>query len=375
MIALAISLLAGFLSVYIGTPYAKKYLLASGIYGIDQQKQEKPKLPTSGGIPVLFGFIFSVTLFMGLTAITGLELNLTMLLAALSSTTIIAVIGLIDDIHIDLEGVIRDETGDEKFELEMNKKIAEIEIPHQVIHEKISVVMDDKEDEDEHRRGLSQVPKMIFVMPALLPLVAVGAGSWSMKIPLIEYTIQWGLAYPLLLMPIGFLFTTNIVNMLAGTNGLSTIMASITSTAIGLYALTNGQIEAAAIALSLSAATIAILKYNYYPASILPGDSFTYLAGAAIFSAIVIGNMEKLGVSLFLLYIIEFVLKARSRFNAHSWGLLQKDGTLQNQHNKTYSLTHPLMNKGLTEKQITKTLAGTQAIWCAIMLAFHTLVI
>jgi len=376
MIPLILSLLAGFTSVYIATPYAKKYLLASGIYGIDQQKKDKPKLPTSGGIPVLFGFIFSITLYMALTAITQTEINLTLLLAALSSATIIALIGLIDDIHIDLEEIIRDETDDQKFELELKQKVAEIGTPHRVIHEKISVITGTGEtSEDIHRTGLGQTTKMLFVLPALLPLIAVGAGSWTMNIPIINYTINWGLIYPLILMPGGFLFVSNVVNMLAGTNGLSTSLTLITSTSIGTFALINGRTEAAVIALSLAATTLAFLKYNKYPASVLPGDSYTYLAGAALFSAIVIGNIELFAASIFLIYLTEFILKARSRFNAHSWGTLQQDGTIKPQHDKTYSLTHPLMKKRLTEKQITQALAGLQTIWCILMLLFHTTVI
>jgi UDP-N-acetylmuramyl pentapeptide phosphotransferase/UDP-N-acetylglucosamine-1-phosphate transferase len=313
---------------------------------------------------------------MALTSLTETKLDLTVLLAALSSSTIIAIIGLIDDINIDLENIIREETNRPEFELELNQKIAEIDTPHKVIHEKISVVLsDDKKSEQLHREGLSQIPKMMFVLPALLPLIAVGAGSWTMTIPIINYTINWGLIYPLILMPGGFLFVTNSVNMLAGTNGLSTGMAAVTSASIGIFALINGQIESAAIALSITAPTTAFLKYNKHPASILPGDSFTYLAGAAIFSAVVIGNIEKFGATLFTLYVVEFFLKARSKFQAQSWGILQKDGTLKPQHDKIYSLTHPLMNKKLTEKQITQTLVATQTIWCTLMLIFHTYVI
>ncbi|QGA81032.1 hypothetical protein [Candidatus Nanohalobium constans] len=376
MIALLLSLIAGFTSVYIATPYAKKYLLASGIYGIDQQKETRPKLPTSGGLPVLFGFIFSVTLYMALTTVTGTDSDITMLLAALTSVNIIALIGLIDDIHIDIEGIIREETADTEFTLDLGQKVAEIDFPHQVIHEKISVVTGQSEtSEDMHREGLSQVPKMLFVLPALLPLIAVGAGSWTMSVPLTSYTVNWGLIYPLVLMPGGFFFVTNAVNILAGTNGLSTTLTLVTSAAVGVFALMNNRFEAAVIALSLSATTLAFLRYNYYPASMLPGDSFTYLAGAALFASVVIGNIEQFGASLFLLYVIEFFLKARSRFKAHSWGILQEDGTLKSQHDKIYSLTHPLMNRGFTERRITLTLAGIQLVWCVLMLGFHTLVI
>lgn len=84
-----------------------------------------------------------------------------------------------------------------------------------------------------------------------------------------------------------------------------------------------------------------------------------------MFAAIVIGNIEKFAVFIFIPWFAEFFLKLRSGFQAHSWGLLQKDGSLEPRHEKTYSLTHPLMRRGLTEKQITLALAGIETLICA----------
>jgi len=133
-------------------------------------------------------------------------------------------------------------------------------------------------------------------------------------------------------LPLGLLFVSNVVNMLAGTNGLSAGMSFI-ATGLGTFAILNGKIEAALIAFGLAGALLGFLKYNWYPASILPGDSMTYLCGAGLFSAMVIGNMEKFGVFIFLPWFLEFFLKLRSGFRAHSWGTLEK-GKLKPQHRK-----------------------------------------
>lgn len=339
-------LLAGalsFLTVLFGTPYARKYLLSSGIYGRDQQKAGKPKVATSGGTIVLFGLLFSVTAFLGASNLLGYGINFELVLASLCSINIIALIGLIDDIHVG-EGI-------------------EAHSPTDRLLEVMDVFGSDVEfgDEEIDRIGLSQFKKMMFVLPAVFPLMAVGAGSWTMHFPFLG-AVSWGIFYPLVLLPVGLLFVSNVVNMLAGTNGLSAGMSLIAAAGLGVFALLNNRLEAALIAVSLSGALLAFLLYNWHPASILPGDSLTYLSGAGLFSIMVIGNIEKFGVFVFLPWIIEFFLKLRSGFDAHSWGILQPDGTLKSQHDEIYSLTHIFMRKGFNEQEITISLMLLQGL-------------
>lgn len=361
MIYLAISLFLGFLTVFLGTPYAKRYLLASGIFAIDQQKKDQPKLPTSGGTVVLFGFLVSVTSYLGLTSFfnTG-ELAVAEVLAALSSVTIITLIGLIDDIHIKIDRIIEEELElkDDDYTLEIHE-VLEKENNTNALIDKIHGG-DKKNADNMVRAGLGQLPKMLFVLPAAFPLIAVGAGSWQMALPFVG-VINWGILYPLILLPLGLLFVSNVVNMLAGTNGLSASVSMVAGAALGIFGYVNGNTGAALIGLSLAVALLGFMKYNFYPASILPGDSLTYLCGAALFSTMVIGDIEKFGVFIFIPWIVEFGLKARSGFNAHSWGKL-KEGQLESQHDKIYSLTHILMDRGFNEKQITLILAGIQIL-------------
>lgn len=342
-----------FLTVLLGTPYGRKYLLSSGIYGRDQQKEGKPKVATSGGTIVLFGLLFSVTAFLGASKILGLGLDVELVLASLCSINIIALIGLIDDIHV----------GDS----------IEAQSPTDRLLEVMDVFGSDIEFEEGEveRIGIGQFKKMMFVIPAVFPLMAVGAGSWVMHFPAVG-AVKWGLIYPLVLLPLGLLFVSNVVNMLAGTNGLSAGMSLVAAAGLGTFAVMNNQIEAALISFSLCGALFAFLLYNWYPASILPGDSLTYLSGATLFSAMVLGNMEKFGVFIFIPWLMEFFLKLRSGFDAHSWGILQKDGSLEPQHEKIYSLTHVFMRRGFNEEEITLTLILFEALVVATgLFLFH----
>lgn len=369
MIELVPSLLLGFVTVLLGAPYAKTYLMASGIFGVDQQKEDKPWVPTSGGVLVLFGFIFSVTSFLGVSSVLGIPLRTAEVLAALSSVTIIALIGLLDDIHVNIELIVKEELniGEDEIEFEFLKQFDE-QLPHQQASKYFQKIVSEKSSDGEMiREGLGQAPKMLFVLPAVFPLMAVGAGSTQMLLPVIGY-IDWGLIYPLILLPIGLLFVSNVVNMLAGTNGLAASLSMVAATALGVRALMATHLEAALIAFSLAACLAAFLRYNLYPASFLPGDSLTYLAGAALFSSMVIGDMEKFGILIFTPWIAEFFLKARSGFKSHSWGLLQEDGTLKPQHEKTYSLTHPLMRRGFGERNITRILTAVEIAICSVAL-------
>lgn len=354
---LGISVLLGFLTTLLGGPYARKYLLSSGLYGIDQQKESRPKVATSGGILVLFGFIVSITAYLGLVEFySTTPIDVSLVLAALSSINIIALIGLLDDIHVNSDQVETSETPTEKLWDRLTRKFSED--------------VDSSGDDLMDRTGLGQMSKMLFVLPAALPLITVGAGSWSMNFPIIG-SIHWGIIYPLVLLPLGLLFVSNVINMLAGTNGLSAGTSFVATLGLGIFAVLNSQIEAALIAFGLAAALLGFLKYNWYPASILPGDSMTYLCGAGLFSAMVIGNMEKFGVFIFAPWFLEFFLKLRSGFKAHSWGILE-NGDLKPQHAKNYSLTHPLMRRGLNEKQITTALIGLEVlVVVTALLLFH----
>ena len=197
--------------------------------------------------------------------------------------------------------------------------------------------------------------------------MVVNAGASAMWLPLIGRT-ELGLFYPLILIPIGVIGAANMVNMLAGINGLETGMGIIYTGTLGLYAYVNGSETATLFALLIFASLMAFYTFNKYPAKILPGDSLTYLLGGSIAVIAILGNIERAAIIASIPFFIEFILKWRSRFKAKSYGYYYK-GKIKSYHeNKIYSLIHLLTRKGkYTERQITTFFIVLEVIFCLLI--------
>jgi UDP-N-acetylglucosamine--dolichyl-phosphate N-acetylglucosaminephosphotransferase len=181
--------------------------------------------------------------------------------------------------------------------------------------------------------------------------------------------------YSLILIPIGVIACSNLVNLLAGFNGLEAGAGAIISFSIFTASIILGNMgmhttEASFLMIALFGACLAFLFFNWYPARIFPGNIATYMIGAAIVAAVVTGNMERIGVICLAPQIIEFLLKARSpHFSAENFGRVGKRGRMY-YNGKIYSLTHLLMRTiHPTEKQLVvillafQALCGAAAVW------------
>jgi len=285
------------------------------IIALDLHKKDKPKIANSGGIPVFISVIFGLMFFIAIqTFIFNTTSQILYLFAGMMTILLISLIGFFDDLNI--SDVIKGKT-----------KI---------------------------RKGLKQWQKPLLTLPAAIPLMVVSAGVSTMSIPFIG-VVNFGIIYPLILIPIGVVGAANAVNLLGGFNGSEAGMGVVYCLGLASYALFSNEIISAVIFLSTTGALLGFLFFNWYPAKILSGDSLTYGLGATIATGVIIGNMEKAGVIILIPFIIEFFLKLRSKFKAHSLGKLRKDGTLEAPYGKNiYSLTHILMNfRKLKERQVT----------------------
>lgn len=330
MIVLIISMMISFLITFFITPHFIRFLYAAGIVGLDLQKKGKPKLPTSGGICVASGVLAGLLSYVGITTfLYGLQTKIIYLLAVISSVLIVMFVGLLDDIGVKHKPVKTKEGKDIRF-------------------------------------GLPQWAKPLLTFPAAIPLMVVMAGDTTMAIPFVG-TVDFGIIYPLVLIPIGMVGASNVVNLLAGFNGSEAGMGIVYMLSLGLYALINQSIGSIIFLVSF-AALLGFIRYNWYPAKVLPGDSLTYLLGSLVAAGVIVGNMERVGVIVLLPFIIEFFLKARARFKASCLGKLRKDGRLDPPYGKNiYSLTHVIMNlKPLTEKQVAVAMILVVAIFSLI---------
>jgi UDP-N-acetylglucosamine--dolichyl-phosphate N-acetylglucosaminephosphotransferase len=297
-----------FVATFVLTAFMQRYLFDSGLIATDINKKGKPKLPTSGGVGVVFGFLIGVMSYVfAATYILPAHLNLIEIFGATTSIILGGLIGFLDDIHI-------------KAKKEVTTGIKDTKV------------------------GLKQFQKLLLTFIIPIPFMVAQIRNFSIWLPFVG-VVNIGILYPLIVLPLAIIFMTNAVNMLAGLNGLEAGLGCVASLGIGIFSLFYGRAEGTLIAFTLFASLIAFLFFNKYPAKILPGDSLTYMEGVALASAVILGNIEKFGFVVFIPWLIEFILKARSKMKASSLGKIRNDGTLAAPYgNKIYSLTHVVMN-------------------------------
>lgn len=297
----------------------------NNIIALDLHKKDRPRIANSGGIPVSLSLMLGLMFFIAVqTFVLGITEQMIYLFASILTILLITIIGFFDDLN--------------RNELVTGKRII--------------------------RMGLKQWEKLLLTIPAAIPLVVVSAGVTTMVLPLIG-PVNFGIIYPLFLIPLGVVATANVINLLGGFNGSEAGMGIVYCLFLGLHAFLNGEMVSATIFLSTTGALIGFLIFNWYPAKILSGDSLTYCLGAVVASGVIVGNMERAGIIILMPFIIEFLLKLRSKFKASCLGKLRKDGKLDSPYgNKIYSWTHIIMKLGkLTERKVTIILILIQVIF------------
>src|SRR3989344_722441 len=295
----------------------------------DQNKKDKPLVPISGGIAVMAGIFIGLSSFIFFNTFIGNGFDnylgdkaLNFLFASIVSILMITFVGFVDDL----------------------------------------IIKSDKSSSV----GLKQWQKPLLTLVAAIPLIIVNAGVTTMQLPFLS-RIDVGLFYPLLFVPLGVMGAANMVNMLAGFNGLESGIGLVYTGMLGLYAFSFGRNTAALIALMAFCALLAFFYFNKYPAKIFPGDSLTYLLGAIIASIAIIGNIEKAALIVSVPFIIEFFLKLRGGFKKQSYGYYYK-GKVRSHYNKIYSLPHIFTVTGrFTEKQVTLFMILIEFIFCSLI--------
>jgi UDP-N-acetylglucosamine--dolichyl-phosphate N-acetylglucosaminephosphotransferase len=287
LIPIIVSFLVSLFLIPLWTRKAKK----AGIFGIDLQKRKKIEVAEAGGVTVLAGLLLGILIYIAIkTFVFSTTSNLVETFALLTSILILAFIGFTDDI--------------------LGWKI-----------------------------GMSKKVRLILVIFSSIPLVVINAGKSAVGIPFLG-TLDLGILYPLLAIPIGIVGATVTFNFLAGYNGLEAGQGILLLGALSIAAYMTGNAWLAVIGLCMVASLIAFLFYNFYPASIFPGDSLTYPIGGMIAIFSILGSFEKIAIFFFIPYIIETGLKLRGKLKKESYGKIMPDGSLENRYKEIYGLEH-----------------------------------
>jgi len=187
--------------------------------------------------------------------------------------------------------------------------------------------------------GLSKRTRIILVLFAAIPLVVINAGKSSISLPFVG-SLELGLIYVLVFIPIGILGATVTFNFLAGYNGLEAGLGAILLFSLSVVALFTGNSWISVVGLCMVFSLLAFLIFNYSPAKVFPGDVITYPIGGMIAIAAILGNFEKIAIFFFIPFILEVGLKLRGKLVKQSFGMPGKDGSLRLRYNEIYSLNH-----------------------------------
>jgi len=224
------------------------------------------------------------------------------------------------------------------------------------------------------KKGLRALYRIVLMAPLSIPLVVIKAGYSTISIPFIG-VVDLGYLYPLVLVPIGILGASNAFNMIAGYNGLEATQGVVLMAFTALIGLIYGINHVFIASIVMLGSLIAFLLHNWYPAKVFPGNSLTYGFGAYYASLVILGNYEKMGLMMFTLYFIEFILFIRGLLNGvykENFGKPDEHNNLKPPYDKTYSLTHfaiklqTMIRGKATERGVVITIALIQVTVCIL---------
>src|SRR3989344_6615845 len=283
---LILSVLLGFFLTLFSMPIWIKRAKKAGLVGKDVHKLDKREVAEAGGISVVFGFTISILFYVALR--TFYFKNTESLISTFGLLTTIMIVGFI--------GFVDDILG---WKIGMNRKM-----------------------------------RIFLLIFGAIPLMVINAGESTML------SIEFGILYPLLLIPLGIVGASATYNFLAGYNGLETSQGIIILSGLAFVLWKSGNSTLALISLLMVASLLAFYLFNKYPAKAFPGDSLTYPIGALIACLAILGNIEKIAVFFFIPYIIETILKTRGKLRKESFLKLNSDGSLDKPYDKFYGLGH-----------------------------------
>lgn len=220
--------------------------------------------------------------------------------------------------------------------------------------------------------GLPKKIRLLLAVAASVPLVVISAGTHTMVLPFVG-AINFGIFYPLVLIPLAIVGATTTYNFLAGFNGLESGQGILIVGFLSFVAYATGSPWLAVVGLCMVGSLVGFYFFNKVPASVFPGDMLTYGVGAMIAGMAILGNFEKIALVVFIPYIIEVILKLRGGLRKQSFGIPTKNGTLKEPYDKIYGLEHlaiRILNKfgTATEKKVTYLIHAFQILF--ILIAF-----
>ncbi len=247
---LLLSFAVSFLTCFLAMPHYIRRAKASGWVGPDIHKRGNPLIPESGGIVWVFSYLLSIFLLVPLYNVET-QLNI---VAGGTTVLLAALIGMADDA---------------------------VNFPWRV--------------------------KSLLPVLASIPLAVMRAGTTNVHIPFVAL-VDLGVFYYLVVIPLAVTGSANVINQLAGLNGLEAGSSLVVGVSlIGCTLLAGNQFGLILLVPCIGALS-AFLWYNRYPSQVFPGDVGTLAFGATFAAFGVLCNLEQAVVICLLPHIFNSVL-------------------------------------------------------------------
>ena len=318
---LLISVLVSFLLTVLVLPVWIRKCRGIGMVWEDMNKFGHPKVAASGGVVFIMAFVVGVMSYVALkTFVFGGMVRALEIFALLSMVLLLGIVGLTDDL--------------------LGWK----------------------------NKGLSARVRILLAIVAAIPLVVINAGTHFMNVPFIG-AIDFGILYPLVLIPLAVVGVSTTYNFLAGFNGLEAGQGILILGFLSFVAYVTGSAWLGVVGLCMVGALVGFYIFNMFPAKVFPGDMLTYGVGAVIAGMAILGNFEKIAFVVFIPYMVEVVLKFRGVLKKYSFGKPRKDRTLALPYDKIYGLEHLailVLGHGATEKRVAYLIHGFQILFILI---------
>ncbi len=293
--------LVSFIITFVFTSLLVPRLKRFHITGKDINKPGTPEVAEMGGIAIVAGFTGGILLAVFLNTFLAFNFNLVYVIAALITIHSVAFIGIVDDL---------------------------LDVPQWV--------------------------KAFLPLFAAIPLVAVSAvGSTAVFIPFIG-EVDFGIIYILALVPLAIAVSSNLTNMFGGFNGMESGLGIIIFSTLSIIASSYNSPEMFILSISILGPLLAFFYFNKYPAKVFPGDVGNLTIGAVLATSVIIGNLESAGVFLILLYVADFLIKAKNKFPSKNWWGDYRNGKLYPHDGKVLGLAQFVMkvSNGISEQKL-----------------------
>lgn len=327
---LLVSVLISFVLCVLSLPIWIRVCKKVGLTWEDMNKFGSPKdVASSGGVVVILAFVLGVLSYIALkTFLFGGQSKALEIFALLAVILFLGVIGLVDDL-----------LGWGSVGSVSNGKY-----------------------------GLPKKVRLLLAVAASIPLVVINAGTHFMDLPVFGI-VDFGILYPLFLIPLAIVGASTTYNFLAGFNGLEAGQGILILSFLSFVSYASGSAWLGIVGLCMVGALIGFWIFNKFPAKVFPGDMLTYGVGAMIAGMAILGNFEKIAFVVFIPYILEVILKSRGKLEKQSFGIPSKSGKLKVPYDKIYGLEHlaiKILGKGATERKVVYLIHAFQILFILI---------